>query len=84
MQRVNTLLDYSLALVKLFYKLGKRQPNLTALMDDTLKGRFAAVVRDLNRQREMRRLKHVLLGTPRQGFILVGEGNSEGDLTECR
>ena len=52
-----TLLDYSLALVKLFCKLSKRQPNLTALRDETLKGRFSAGVRDLHLQREMRRLE---------------------------
>ena len=52
-----TLLDYSLALVKLFSKLSKRQPNLMALRDETLKGRFAAGVRDIHLQREMRRLE---------------------------
>ena len=45
--------DYSLALVKLFCMLSKRQPNLTALRDETLKGRFAGGVRDLHVQREM-------------------------------
>ena len=52
-----TLLDYSLALVKLFSKHSKRQPSLSPLRNDTLKGRFASGVRDVSLQREMRRLE---------------------------
>ena len=52
-----TLLDYSLALVKLFSKLSKRQPSLSPLRNETLKGRFASGVRDISLQREMRRLE---------------------------
>ena len=52
-----TLLDYSLALVKLFGKLSKRQTSLTPLRDETLKGRFASGVREPHLQREMRRLE---------------------------
>ena len=44
------LLDYSLALVKLFSKLSKRQPSLSPL-------RNASGVRDVSLQREMRRLE---------------------------
>ena len=40
--------DYSLALVKLFSKLSKQQPNLNALRDETLKGRFAGGVHNLH------------------------------------
>ena len=57
LQPGETLLDYSLALVKQFCKLSTRQPNQTALRDETLKSRFAAGVRDLHLQREMRRLE---------------------------
>ena len=52
-----TLLDYSLALVKLFSKLSKRQPSLSTLTNETLKGRFASGVRDVSLQREMRRVE---------------------------
>ena len=40
-----TLLDYSLALMKLFGKLSKRQTCLDPLRDETLKGWFASGVR---------------------------------------
>ena len=43
--------------VKLFSKLSKRQPSLSPLRDETLKGRFASGVRDVSLQREMRRLE---------------------------
>ena len=52
-----TLLDYSLALVKLFGKLSKRQTSLAPLRNETLKGRFASGVREPHLQREMRRLE---------------------------
>ena len=52
-----TLLDYSLALVKLFGKLSMRHTSLTPLRDETLKGRFASGVREPHLQREMRRLE---------------------------
>ena len=55
-QPVETLLGYSFALVKLFSKLSKRQPNQSPLRDETLKERFASGVRDVSLQREMRRL----------------------------
>ena len=45
--------DYSHVQVKLFCKLSKRQPNLNALRDETLKGHFARVVHNLHLQREM-------------------------------